>query len=67
MFTLSWTQDFLVASSSGASMGCAGQKSLIHWGPTSPQTGLKGSAATLSVPGSYAHRQRSGGGHSLIS
>ncbi|MCI4375370.1 hypothetical protein PGIGA_G00108680 [Pangasianodon gigas] len=37
-----------------ASVGCAGQTSLIHGGPTSQLTGLKGSAANVLVPDTTA-------------
>ncbi|KAK3552505.1 hypothetical protein QTP86_012635 [Hemibagrus guttatus] len=43
------------------SVGCAGQTSPIHKGPTSQLTGLKGSAANILVPDPTAHLQGSSG------
>ncbi|MBN3308071.1 DISC1 protein, partial [Amia calva] len=51
------------SQSNQASMGCAGQTSPIHGGPTSQFTGLKGSAANVLVPDTTAHLQRSSGVH----
>lgn len=45
----------------GTSVGCSGQTGLIHEGPSSQFTGLKGSAAVIFVPDSTAHLQGSGG------
>ncbi|KAK3534682.1 hypothetical protein QTP86_020344 [Hemibagrus guttatus] len=53
------------SQSNPASVGCAGQKSLIHGGPTSQLTGLKGSAANILVPDTTAHLQGSSGVHAL--
>ena len=47
--------------SNRASVGCAGQTSPIHGGPTSQLTGLKGSAANILVPDTTAHLQGSSG------
>ena len=49
--------------SNRASVGCAGQISPIHGGPTSQLTGLKGSAANILVPDITAHLQGSSGVH----
>uniref|UniRef100_A0AAY5K1J4 CCHC-type domain-containing protein n=1 Tax=Esox lucius TaxID=8010 RepID=A0AAY5K1J4_ESOLU len=48
-----------------AFVGCAGQTSPIHGGPTSQLTGLEGSAANILVPDTTAHLQRSNGVHAL--
>lgn len=47
-------------------MGCAGQKSPIHWSPTSEQTELKVSAVNVSVPGTIAHQEGSCGVYFLM-
>ena len=54
---------FTRSQSSRVSVGCAGQttKSLIHWGPTSLLTGLKGSSANISLPITTAHLHGSSG------
>ena len=54
---------FLRSQSNRASLKCAGQTSLIHGGPTSQLTGLKGSAANILVPDTTAHLQGSSGVH----
>ena len=46
-----------------ASVGCAGQTSPIHGGPTSQLTGLKGSPANILVLDTTAHLQGSSGVH----
>ncbi|KAK3569192.1 hypothetical protein QTP86_026470, partial [Hemibagrus guttatus] len=51
------------SQSNPASVGCAGQTSLIHGGPTSQLTGLKGSAANILVADPTAHLQGSSGVH----
>lgn len=42
-------------------IGCAGQMSLIHEGPTALLTTPKGSTATFPVPDTRAHSQKSWG------
>lgn len=42
-----------------ASVGCSGQQSQLHGGPTSQLTGLKESADNVSVPDTTGHLQRS--------
>ncbi|KAK3555557.1 hypothetical protein QTP86_021782, partial [Hemibagrus guttatus] len=54
---------FLRSQSNPASVGCAGQTSLIHGGPTSQLAGLKGSAANILVPDPTALLQESSGVH----
>ncbi|KAK3543232.1 hypothetical protein QTP70_014109 [Hemibagrus guttatus] len=54
------------SQSNRASVGCAGQTSLIHGGPTSQLTGLKGSAANILVPDTTAHLQGSSGVHASM-
>uniref|UniRef100_A0A3Q1EF06 Glypican 6a n=1 Tax=Acanthochromis polyacanthus TaxID=80966 RepID=A0A3Q1EF06_9TELE len=49
--------------SNGASVGCAGQTSLIHGSATSQLTGLKGCPASILVPDTTAHLQGSSGVH----
>ncbi|MBN3305358.1 IRF3 factor, partial [Amia calva] len=51
------------SQSNRASVGCAGQTSPIHGGPTSQLTGLKGSAVNVLVPDTTAHLQRCSGVH----
>ncbi|XP_053538195.1 disks large homolog 3 isoform X3 [Ictalurus punctatus] len=53
--------DALISQSNRGSVGCDGQTSPIHGGPTLQLTGLKGSAANVLVPDTTAHLQRSCG------
>ncbi|KAK3536019.1 hypothetical protein QTP70_025289, partial [Hemibagrus guttatus] len=52
--------------SNPASVGCAGQTSPIHGGPTSQLTRLEGSAANILVSDPTAHVQGSSGVHASM-
>ncbi|KAK3569465.1 hypothetical protein QTP86_031433 [Hemibagrus guttatus] len=58
-------QDNALSQSNQASLGCAGQMTLIHGGPTSQLTGLEGSAANILVPDTTAHLQGTSGVYAL--
>ena len=62
---LTWPPNSPRSQSNQAFVGCAGQTSLIHGGPTSQLTGLKESAANILVPDTTAHHQGSSGVHDL--
>lgn len=62
-FRCSPSWNFSRFQSSGTSVGCAGQTSLILGGHTSQLITLKGSFTNTLVPDTTAHHQRSGGVH----